>query len=201
MFNSYLCSPPEVLEILYTASQLSNVDLSDEKSVTATAEAGLALLRRAQEFDVLEWVNSVHGVPSFYGIDVESRVHAGSGHRVAACLYIVHAIPRVRDSVGDEVTESLSQQLFGHLESIPEDDPTFKSTTWPTFILGAGAKEPQMRQWVTDRLARLVLWCPWGFLYTAIETLQVIWNLEDEGKGRKSWVQTLKDSDEQLLIV
>jgi hypothetical protein len=101
----------------------------------------------------------------------------------------------------DEVAEELSRQIFKHLSSIPDSDPNFKATTWPTFIAGAEASGRARREWVMDRLRRIVVSCPWGFLYTAMETLQVIWDLDNKGRGTKTWVQALKDSDMNLLIV
>lgn len=198
--NSYLCCPPEILEILYSASQLSNVKTEDDATADEVAIAGAELLRQAQMFDIVAWAYDIHNIPYFHEIPVESRIHAGSAHRLAACLYILQAIPCVSTIVGDGVGETLSHDIFEHLSSIPDEDPNFKATTWPTFIAGAEATDPARRVWVMHRLQRLVVCCPWGFLFTAMETLQVLWGLGDE-RGDKSWVQTLKDPDLNFLIV
>ena len=199
--NSYLCCPPEILTILHSASQLSNVppEVASEEQVTTAA---LALIRQAQDFDIDAWANDWRNISYLQDAPIQSRIHAGSAHRLAACLYILQAIPSLNNMSGhDEVAESLSRDIFKHLASIPEGDPNFKATTWPTFIAGAEASGRARREWVMDRLRRLFVTCPWGFLYTAMDTLQVIWDFDKQGKATKSWVQTLKDPEMNFLIV
>jgi hypothetical protein len=200
--NSYLCCPPEVLQILYAASQLSNAP-PDGNSQEDITQAGLALVEQAQSFDIQKWANDARLTPYLEDVPIESRIHAGSAHRLAGCLYILQAVPSVGEVVGKDFENSLRQQIFQHLSSIPDDDPNFKATTWPTFIAGAETVDPDRRVWVMDRLKRLVVNCPWGFLYTAMDTLQVIWELDNEGQDakRRSWVQTLKDPSMNFLIV
>lgn len=199
--NSYLCCPPEILSILHSASQLSNT-VAEADSEEDLTEAALELIRRAQAFDIDKWAHDVRNISYLQNAPIESRIHAGSAHRLAACLYILQAIPSLsKMSRHDEIAEALSHDIFEHLSSIPDDDPNFKATTWPTFIMGAEASGRERRQWVIERLRRLVVSCPWGFLYTAMETLQVIWDLDNRGMGSKSWVQTLKDPEMNFLIV
>ncbi|KAJ3496777.1 hypothetical protein NLG97_g2408 [Lecanicillium saksenae] len=197
--NSYMCCPPTILQILHGASQLSN--MQDDTASPAEIEAlGLTLMQQAHSFDVAGWANDARTVSYLRGIPIASRIHAGSAHRLAACLYILQVVPAVGAAVGAEFTKALSRDIFEHLASIPDDDPNFKATTWPTFIVGAEAEDEEQRKWILDRLQRLVVNCPWGFLYTAMETLQVIWGLDKE-KGSRSWIQTLKDPDMNFLLV
>lgn len=199
--NSYLCCPPEILGILHAASQLSNASSDADPNDDITA-AGLALIQRAQAFDIDAWAHDVRNISYLQDAPIQSRIHAGSAHRLASCLYILQAIPALSTMKGhDEVAEALSRDIFEHLSSIPDDDPNFKATTWPTFIAGAQASGRARREWAMDRLQRLVVSCPWGFLYTAMDTLKVIWSLDGQGKGSRSWVQTLKDSEFNFLIV
>lgn len=199
--NSYLCCPPEILEMIYIASQLYNASAEDESATDQVSAQAAELLRQAQSFDIETWAYDVHNVPYFYNIPVESRIHAGSAHRLAASLYILQAIPSVATIVGESVAETLSRDIFQHLSSIPDEDPNFKATAWPTFIAGAQAKDPEMQRWVMHRLQRLVAVCPWGFLFTAMETLPVIWKLTGQETEGRSWVQILKDPDLNFLIV
>lgn len=197
--NSYLCCPPAILQILHGASQLSNAE--DGTASPAEIEAaGLALLQEAYTFDIPGWANHEKTVSYLPGIPSESRVHAASAHRLAACLYILQAVPRVATSVGPEFSKALSRDIYEHLASIPDDDPNFKATTWPTFIVGAEAVDEDQRKWVLDRFQRLVVNCPWGFLYTAMDTLEVIWGL-DKDKTSRGWIKTLKDPEMNFLIV
>lgn len=196
--NSYLCCPPEILQILHSASQLSNVppDVMSPEDVVA---AGVSLVQQAQEFDIETWAATIHSISYLKSVPLESRIHAGCAHRLAACLYILQAVPEAADVLDPKISETLSRDVFDHLSKIPEDDPNFKATSWPTFIAGAGTLDGTKRIWVMDRLQRLVISCPWGFLYTAMEALPVIWGLED--KGSHNWLQALKDPDLNFLLV
>ncbi|OAA60642.1 hypothetical protein ISF_05681 [Cordyceps fumosorosea ARSEF 2679] len=197
--NSYLCCPPAILQILHGASQLSNMQ-HDAISPGEIEAVGLALLHQARSFDIVAWANDARIVSYLEGIPIESRIHAGSAHRLAACLYILQAVPAVGAAVGPEFSQELIRDIYEHLAGIPDDDPNFKATTWPTFIVGAEATDEQQQKWVMDRLQRLVVNCPWGFLYTAMETLPVIWGLDKE-KASRGWIQTLKDPDMNFLLV
>ena len=188
------------MEILYAAAQLSNVDTGDEESASQVAAAGMELLRRAENIDVRAWAADALSLPYLRQIPLESRINAGLAHRLAASLYIVQAIEPVRKIFGQVGTDALDQALFEQLSKIPPEDPNFKATTWPTFISGAGAKDTQRRVWVMERLQKHLGTCPWGFIFTAMETLQIVWRLDSPGRDR-TWVQTLKDPRLNFLMV
>ncbi|KAL6857784.1 hypothetical protein ACO1O0_005227 [Amphichorda felina] len=198
--NSYLCCPPTVMEIIYAAAQLSNVKVEDDESAAQVAIAGMSLLRRIEDIDVRTWAADALNLPYLSQIALESRINAGLAHRLAARLYIVHAIEPVRKIFGQEGADALDQALFEQLSKIPPDDPNFKATTWPTFLSGAGAKDTHRRAWVMERLQKHLGTCPWGFLYTAMETLQVLWRLDGPERADKTWVQTLKDPKLNFLM-
>ncbi|KAK5991260.1 Acriflavine sensitivity control protein acr-2 [Cladobotryum mycophilum] len=198
--NSYFCCPPDILEILHTASELSSVNI-DNGTEDEVAAAAIALLHRAQAFDVETWAADIRSISSLQGVCVESRGHAGSAHRAAACLYILQAIPAVGKKCGRELTDTLIEEIYYHLSSIPDHDPNFKATSWPTFIAGAETVSAERRAWIMDRLRRLVSHCPWGFIYTAMDTLPILWSLAEEQMESTSWVQILKDPDLNFLIV
>lgn len=198
--NSYFCCPPEILQILHAASELANLPPEENQS-EETAKAGLELLQRAQSFDVIAWASDVLNIPSLKDVPIVSRIHAGSAHRVALCLYILQAVPSLGQVVGPELREQLGQDIFSHLDKIPDHDPNFKATTWPTFIAGAEAYGQPRQDWIMNRLQRLVVSCPWGFLYTAMEALPVIWGMDDKEKGTRNWLQALKDPNLNFLIV
>jgi hypothetical protein len=196
-----VCSAPEILEILYAASQLSNVEIVDENCTAEVLAEGLELLSRAQNFDIRAWAIDALSVSYLKDIPLSSRINVGSAHRLAACVYIAQAISPVGDFVGNEATVLMHQDLRDQLKKIPPEDSNFKATSWSTFIAGAGATTPEDRQWAMDRLQKLVSCCPWGFFYTAMETLQILWNLDASETEGRSWVQTLKDPELNFLIV
>ncbi|KAF6816680.1 acriflavine sensitivity control protein acr-2 [Colletotrichum sojae] len=205
--NSYLCCPPEILQILLTASQLSNETgrSEDPEAAASVAQIGAQLLEQALAFDVPNWAYEQRNISWFKQTPVESRVHAGSAHRLAACLYILHAIPSVSALVAPGLQEELDAEMIYHLSAISDEDPNFKATCWPSFLAGAGASDPERRAWILDRLKRLMIATPWGFITTAMDTLQTIWNLEEsfdpETQTERSWVQKLKTSNLDFLIV
>lgn len=198
--NSYLCCPPELMEILHTASQLSNNAVDDQPNEETTM-AGIELVKRAQAYDIYGWARDTAKVLSLSNESMQSRMHAGSAHRLAACIYILQAVPSVGERLGPEFVAFLTDDLLAHLNMIPVEDPNFKATTWPTFIIGAETRNPERQKHIMERLRIMTTVCPWGFIHTAMETLQVIWNLAAEERGSKSWVQTLRDPEMNFLIV
>lgn len=198
--NSYLCCPPELMEILHEASQLSNSVLADESN-EATTMAALDLIDRAQAYDIYAWARDTARALDLPNDVMQSRMHAGASHRLAACIYILQAIPSAGERLGPEFAAFLTDDLLAHLNMMPVEDPNFKATTWPTFIIGAETRDPVRQKFIMERLRIMTTVCPWGFIHTAMETLQVIWNLAAEERGSKSWVQTLKDPEMNFLIV
>lgn len=194
--NSYFCCPPEVLEVVHLASHLSRSTGEDEHLST-----GFELLRRSQSVDVLAWALRAREIPALETSAVGSRYRAGSAHRLAACLYVMQAVPSLQRSVGDEVVDAMMDDLHHTLESIPSSDSNFKSTAWPTFIFGATAKSSGRKTWVLDRLRRLAVAYPWGYLNTSMETLRILWSLEAEGKLTRGWLRTLQDPKHNILVV
>ncbi|KOS20752.1 Acriflavine sensitivity control protein acr-2 [Escovopsis weberi] len=205
--NSYFSCPPEILEILYAASRLSSGasqhhhpegEGEGEGEVTAAA---IALFNQAQALDVEAWAANTGGMSSLRNVCHRSRSHAGSAHRAAACLYILQAIPAAGEELAGGLADQVREDLYRHLSSIADDDPNFKATSWPTFIAGAEAVDAERRAFIMDRLGRLVCHTPWGFIYTAMDTLPVLWSLVEQHQGSKSWVQILQDTNFNFLIV
>ena len=197
--NSYFCCPPEVLEILLLASQLNNHEADASVPDDMVTSAGIALFQRAHNVDVLSWARKVREIPALSSSSVGSRFRCGSAHRLAITLYIVQAVPSLEAWLGDGVVDALIDNFFHSLDSIPPEDLNFKATAWPTFIYGSMAKTPARQAWVVDRFKALAEECPWGFLYTAMDTLQLLWKLEAEGKLTKSWLKTLRDPELNLM--
>ncbi|KAK2012160.1 hypothetical protein LZ32DRAFT_315805 [Colletotrichum eremochloae] len=202
--NSYLCCPPDILQILLAASQLANRSMEDPDSAADVAHGAAQILQQALSFDVHDWAYEPRTISYFRHIPVESRIHAGSAHRLAACLYILHALPSASILVPVD-REELDSQMLYHLSCIHDEDPNFKATCLPTFIAGAGTSDPERRRWILDRLKRLMIATPWGFIMTAMDTLQTIWNLEEsvdpDTQTERTWVQKLKASNLNFLIV
>ncbi|KAF4450082.1 hypothetical protein F53441_6726 [Fusarium austroafricanum] len=201
--NSYYCCPPELLEIMLIASRLSNTKHDDVVSADMVTAAGASLLDRARNFDVLPWAQDIDitSIPPTEPDPILSRFRVATSHRLAICLYILNAIPAVRSWVGEDLEDVIFAELHQVLSMIPDDDTNFKATTWVTFVFGACAKTPEMKDWVTVQIKKLMLESPWGFLYAARDALQMLWSVQAEGMPMTSWVQTLRDLHMDFLIV
>ncbi|CAM1509496.1 Fc.00g032350.m01.CDS01 [Cosmosporella sp. VM-42] len=199
--NQYLCCPPEILQILLEATEISNhADGTD--SAAQIAEAGAKLVERALAVDVHVWACAIRNIPCFSSIPVESRIHVGSAHRLTACLFILQAIPMASLLVSTTVDE-LCEEIHHHLTFIPPEDPNFKATPWQTFVLCASVTDPVIRKWALDRFKWIVERCPWGFLRTAYDTLQTLWKSDesDVHTADRMWVHKLRDSGQNFVIV
>ncbi|KAM0244280.1 hypothetical protein ACHAP5_006396 [Fusarium lateritium] len=199
----YYCCPPELLEIMLIASRLSNTKPDDVVSADMVTAAGAALLDRAHNFDVLPWAQAldVSNLSPIEEDPILSRFRVATSHRLAICLYILNAIPAVGGWVGEDLADAIFAELHQVLGMIPDDDTNFKATTWVTFVFGACAKTPEMKDWVTVQIKKLMLESPWGFLYAARDALQMLWSVQVEGMPMTSWVQTLRDLHMDFLIV
>ncbi|KAH7185924.1 fungal-specific transcription factor domain-containing protein [Fusarium flagelliforme] len=201
--NSYYCCPPELLEIMLIAARLSNTKNDDVVSADMVTAAGAALLDRARNFDVLPWAQDIN----FSTITLSdqdpilSRFRVATSHRLAICLYILNAIPAVGAWVGEDLADAVFAELHQVLCMIPDDDINLKATTWVTFVFGACARTPEMKDWVTVQIKKLMIESPWGFLYAARDALQMLWSVQAEGMPMTSWVQTLRDLHMDFLIV
>lgn len=197
--NCFLCCPTAVLRIILASSQLAN-DVSAAPLSTETIEYALDLMKQALSFDIHAWATSIGDLSTI--ADAESREHVASAHRSAAALYIPQAIPTLR-LLGPVSTDELVVDILEHLSQIGEDDPHFKATSWPTFIAGAETRDPNRRAWVLRRL--LAVWesCPWGYIVTAIKTLQTTWKLQDERPVgvTASWLEELRELNFDCLII
>ncbi|KAM0295759.1 hypothetical protein ACHAO9_000844 [Fusarium lateritium] len=197
--NSFFCCPPEVLDILRETAQLLHAETQGTISNHEALLEITNLLDRAQSLDVLKWAKD--RMTDSNEAALWSSCRTGSAHRLATCLYIIQSSPALRARMPDQVCKSLIQDLYKTLLPLPDEDPNFKATGWPTFIYGTTATTPESRAWVMDRLKMVAAICPWGFLYSAIDTLQILWKNDTNGEGYMDWVQKLKDLNVDFLMV
>ncbi|OIW32301.1 hypothetical protein CONLIGDRAFT_553663, partial [Coniochaeta ligniaria NRRL 30616] len=181
----YLCCPTAILQIILSTSQVSvpitSMSTSDPGATEAlraeATECASLLLRSALDFDVKGWISDL-GAASLNTADQYSREHVAFAHRAAACLYILQAVPaaRARSPVsGDE----LVADIVAHLSHVDERNQHFKATAWPSFVAGAETRDQDSRWWLLGRL--LAAWevCPWGYIFTAVDMLQKMWEIQD----------------------
>jgi hypothetical protein len=204
---SYHCCPPLILGIIVRATRLGmgcgpgtlEGKQVGEQNRAATASA---LLLQAGEFDVRGWVNSIPNLPP--NDDREARVRLASAHRAAACLYIIMSVPfpAAQDHNCGLSLEGLVAEIVEHLSSVPSDHVLIKGSVWPSFMAGAQTDDPEQRQWCMLRLRSMwqtSAWiCPWGYVETAMETLEGVWAVRDAltpaQKTTWNWLKQLKES-------
>lgn len=197
--TSYLSCPPEILQIILQASQLSHETPCTDSSLLDAGKA-LELIDQALSFDIPAWAASLEQHRDI--ADLESRVHLASAHRSSACLYILQALPFIR-AVRPVDTDFLVSDILSHLTAVGEDDPYSKASSWPIFIAGAETRDPEKRTWALKRL--LAIWeiCPWGYLFSAIEMLKATWALQDRAghENDVNWLRDLRGLGFENLIV
>ncbi|RSL60271.1 hypothetical protein CEP53_005495 [Fusarium sp. AF-6] len=146
--NSYICCPAEILQILMAVARLSNEQDDDGVSNASITEAGMEHMNNAMSYDLDTWARDIKNVPHGRQVtEIQSRTHAGRAHQLACCLYILYAVPSIRDHLPADTEQTLEQDLFLQLLSIPDGDPSFKTSPWPTFIAGAQARDPERQAW------------------------------------------------------
>ncbi|KAF7591674.1 hypothetical protein BBP40_001252 [Aspergillus hancockii] len=158
--NSYLSFPTTLLQTLFRACELSNMQFpaptSDNPTYVALRDEASSLLKVAHSFDVNSWANTVEGIHS---PRTSVRLHTALAHQNAKALSPTH--------------------LIHHLPFIDPRDSLVKATSWTTFIAGAETDNLEYRQWALDRLNRLWSVLPWGYVQTAVEVMQMAWYLRD----------------------
>ena len=202
--NSYMSCPAALLQIMLSASLLSESDpeeSSGKEQLTTDRKTQHArnLMQQAESFDINAWAASVQGI-SLHN-DLESRVHVGLAHKSAVCLYIHRAVP-FANLLDEDSVETHVHKITHNLSFILPGDRLLKGTSWPTFIAGAESKDPEQQAWVVERL--YILWeaLPWGYVHTAIEMLQTIWRMKDpNGPSATSWLQKFKALGNDWIVV
>ncbi|KAK4236346.1 fungal-specific transcription factor domain-containing protein [Achaetomium macrosporum] len=197
---SYHCCPPEILQILLSASSLCGHGAAGQ----ARVERALSLLHQARSLDVANWVYSIRGLSA--QDDLATRVSIALAHQATACLYILLAVPEAAPS--PFAVDMLVQEVLRHLDAVPIDHVHLKGTIWPTFMVGAQTDDPAQRAWCIERMqavwARNPWSCPWGYIRTAVQTMQDLWEARDRepaGAGRSNWLLELKRVRDKCLIV
>lgn len=204
--HSYHCCPPFIMKVILLTSQLFSTDPSQPDS--RHADSAASLLGLAHSFDVRGWVYSIQGLSP--DDDLEARVTIASAHRAGASLYIRLVASGPEDGLDVFPNcEELVLEIFHHLSSIPIDHVLLKGTIWPTFMAAAQTNDPTWRSWCMDRLGAMYtanpFICPWGYIRTAMETLQWVWDSKAVGhegdEESTNWLHRLRTSSETCLIV
>ncbi|KAH6952876.1 fungal-specific transcription factor domain-containing protein [Fusarium avenaceum] len=199
--NSFICCPAEILQILWSTAMILQEPTKDDNETIKTNK-GVKLIMETMAFDVEMWSHDIQHVPKGRQVtDIQSRIHTGYTHQTACCLYIMYAIPSVRGFLPENTEQELEQGLLFHLRAINDEDPNFITSFWPTFVAGAQTRDREQQAWIIERMKRQSQLFPWGFLYTAIDTLRIIWQQRNSGQSELSWLEILRNPEVTFLIV
>lgn len=200
--NSFICCPAEVLQILWSTAMILQRQTANHDDIVGAAAKGYELFMQAMAFNVETWSRDIQQVPLGRQVtDIPSRIHTGYTHQMACCLYIMYAIPSVRSFLPENTEQDLEHGLIFHLHHITDEDPNFKTSFWPTFIAGAQTSDHGQQAWIMDRMRRQSRLFPWGFLYTAMETLKLIWRERAKAPNGLNWLEILRSPEVSFLIV
>jgi hypothetical protein len=198
--NSYHSCPSQLLLLILRTSRLTREVYADGPNTQPTPEqldAFVDLLKEAQSFDPEAWAVdiSVRNAPVVQPseLEVRFRAYAAATYRATTCLYLLQAVPGLREHIRKRAltadhpqelpflptTTDLATTILQKLSLIPESSPLFKYSVWPLFITGVEAPTPETRAWITGRLDAMWDICPWGMMRSAVETLTEIWEWRD----------------------
>lgn len=167
------------------------------------AQRLLLLLQAVQSFDAFLWATSLQKVSPQK--DIDKRIHIASAHKAAVCIYISRALLSISQGTGvSDNLESLVSDVVHHLSFLTCDDEFFKATSWPTFIAGAETRDLTRQDWVASRLHKLWDLLPWGYIGSALQILDTIWEKRNittnSANTSVNWVQELRSMGVDWLI-
>jgi hypothetical protein len=201
--NNYLSCPAELLEILHSVPPLlwDTEDIPTQRTPVASCRVDHSslLLRRVWDFDALSWAKKLQRTSP--RSDLDNRMHIASAHQAAVGIYIIDAF-----RLGCETTdrrndiETLVSSIIDHLNFINPEDGLYKATSWPAFVVGAASMDLEQRKWSLNRLCRLWEVCPWGYIKSASELLEMIWQRHTRSEVIVNWVQMLRELGVDWLI-
>jgi Fungal specific transcription factor domain/Fungal Zn(2)-Cys(6) binuclear cluster domain len=206
--NNYLSCPAILLQLVLTATKLSHSipwDLAmDPTRMTSTPAQQISLLLlTARAFDAVVWAMDLQKFSPHK--DAEKRIHIASAHKAAVCIYISRASSLFSQAVdpGDDL-EPLVADIVHHLSFVTCDDGLFKATSWPAFIAGVETKDLPSQEWAVKRLYEVWEFCPWGYIQSAVEIIDMIqWkrnNITSRSGTSINWLQELRSLGVDWLI-
>ncbi|KAI1491702.1 fungal-specific transcription factor domain-containing protein [Biscogniauxia mediterranea] len=223
--NSYHSCPSHMMHMLLRASHIAHAVKSQEHGIPSWEHMDqfIALMKEVQSFDIDEWAADICvRNAAVYGavddLELSLRKHVAATYRSAICLYILLVAPglqaeirrREQRSSDDSAlllptlpdADDLATTILHHLSFIPSSSPLFKYTTWVVFVTGVEAESPARRAWVLARLQAMRVFCPWGMLTAAIDTLGDIWRLRDRRSPKNLGVEVEvggeRDDDQEM---
>lgn len=193
--NTYLSCPSVILEIILKASQLAYQLQTSDSPMRIVSEA-FQLLERAVKYDVNVWAEFLEPAE-----DIGTRIRVASAHRAAAILYILQAMPTLRE-VGTINRSALRDEILSNVTEVKESDPYFKAMCWPCLMAGGETWNVEKRKRLMKYLRSIWEHCPWGYVFTAMEMLKATWEMQDLEKDENpNWLEGLKTMGFNYLIV
>ncbi|KAJ6007849.1 hypothetical protein N7540_011825 [Penicillium herquei] len=174
--QSWAGCPAQLLSII---SLLNNASINPTQSSDFIASILLAF----QEFAPMKWAIA-NKSPSV----MKPRYHLASAYKGAVAIYMAQVMHGYVETHAIELPHvDPLDSLIVHLLSIDFEDDHFKSLVWPSFVIGAEAKEESQRRSITQIFESL--WRTWRCenVRNALKVLLYLWELRDQRKSSGHW--------------
>lgn len=180
-------------ELLHLISLVNTIPESDEKSTTLKAYVASEL----RSFSPHRWSiansNVSHMMP---------RYHFACAYKEAIAIYISQVTARWSAEQFDAVyVKTPLDSTIQHLSSIDPEDPFFKALVWPSFVIGAEARNEGQRKAILEVTGHL--WTAWraGNVRNAVHVLKEIWVRGDRENWSTPWIEYLYEWGEDWMFV
>lgn len=152
---------------------------TDEKTTISACSELEMLIYATLAFEPREWSQTYE--PRSSSDDPEIRFHIASALKSAVYLFLTRKYAAIVARRSDRAcpspidTEFQVGTIVHHVSLITGDHPLMIATCWPVFLAGIATQSLARRQWVRERLAALWHFMHWGYICTAQEILDGIW--------------------------
>ncbi|KAJ5724770.1 hypothetical protein N7493_006498 [Penicillium malachiteum] len=174
--QSWAGCPAQLLSII---SLLNNASIN----ISPSSDFMDTIFSAFQEFSPMKWAIANNN-SSF----MKPRYHLASAYKGAVAIYMTQVMHGYRETDAIQLSHIDSIDfLILHLISINFEDDHFKSLVWPSFVIGAEAREESQRKSITRIFEGL--WRRWRCenVRNALKVLQYLWNLHDQMQFSDRW--------------
>ena len=173
--------PAGLLRILAELNFLVSQPLHEEKLQEVLHNPKL------EEFSCLDWA-----------VEFPEKSRLVQRHHVA-CAYKDAIYIYGSRAFGKLVIDDMISLALRHLKEIQADDSHFKGTTWPAFVVGAEAQQPEERLFVARLIQNLYGLTHMTNIRRALLALQRIWDRPSHVD--KSWIDYSHGHEDNLLVL
>lgn len=168
--SNHMTFPLELLQTLATTCELLRDGSEIGPSNLSVKELVSSAIDRISSINAREWAetysrtHSCNSCPS----DIDIRVHLCEAHKAAGIIFLARAAAATTKTP----LKIYHARLLRSLVCIVQGQYLFKATSWPTFIAGMEAEDPDVRLWSIKRLETICTILPYDFIRRAARMLE-----------------------------